>query len=53
MATQTETLLPLIDPVDIVDMSIECVEGFLIQKNTFLENSCKKSHEVFASAGST
>ena len=42
MATQTETLLPLIDPVDIVDMSIECVEVFLFQKNTFLENSCQK-----------
>ena len=35
MATQTETLLPLIDPVDIVDMSVECVEVFLFQKNTF------------------
>ena len=39
MATQTETLLPLIDPVDIVDMSIECVEVFLFQKNTFVEHS--------------
>ena len=38
MATQTETLLPLIDPVDIV-MSIECVEVFLFQKNTFVEHS--------------
>ena len=39
MATQTETLLPLIDPVDIVDMSIEFVEVFLFQKNTFVEHS--------------
>ena len=39
MATQTETLLPLIDPADIVDMSIECVEVFLFQKNTFVEHS--------------
>ena len=31
MATQTETLLPLIDPVDIVDKSIECVEVFLFK----------------------
>ena len=38
MATQTETLLPLIDPVDIA-MSIECVEVFLFQKNTFVEHS--------------
>ena len=37
MATQTETLLPLIDPVDVVDMSIECVEVLLLQKNTFVE----------------
>ena len=39
MATQTEALLPLIDPVDIVDMSIECVEMCLFQKNTFVEHS--------------
>ena len=45
MATQTETLLPLIDPVNIVDMSIECVEVFLFQKNTFVElsNSLKSN----------
>ena len=34
MATQTETLLPQIDPVDIV-MSIECVEVFLFTKFLF------------------
>ena len=39
MATQTETLLPLIDPVDIVDMSIECVEVFLFKNKTFVELS--------------
>ena len=44
MATQTETLLPLIDPVDIV-MSIECVEVFLFQKNTFVEHrNSMKTH---------
>ena len=45
MATQIETLLPLIDPVDIVDMSLECVEVFLFQKNTFVEhNNSLKTH---------
>ena len=45
MATQTETLLQLLDPVDIVDMSIECVEVFLFQKKTFVElsNSLKSN----------
>ena len=59
MATQSETLLPLIDPVDIVNiMSIDCFEVFLFQKNTFVghSNSLKshvKSHEVFVSGGSS
>ena len=58
VATQTETLLPLIDPVGIVDMSMECVEVFLVQKNTFVEHSnslkvMSKSHKVFVSGGST
>ena len=45
MATQTETLLSLIDPVDIVNMSIDCVEVFLFQKNTFVGHSNSlKSH---------
>ena len=45
MATKTETLLPLINPVYIVDMSIECVEVFLFQKNTFVGHSNSlKSH---------
>ena len=39
MATRTETLLPLIDPVDIVDMLIECVE--------LLEKPCKKKSRRF------
>ena len=46
MATQTDTLLPLIDPVDIVDMSIECVEVFLFQKNTFVELSISLKSNV-------
>ena len=45
MAIQTETLLPLIAPVDIVDMSIECVEVFIFQKNPFVDHSNSfKSH---------
>ena len=52
MATQTETLLPLIDPGDIVDLSIECVDVFLFQKNTSVEHSnslksCVKNSRSF------
>ena len=58
IATQTETLLPLMDPVDIVDMSIEWVEVFLFQKNTLAERSnfgkvMSESPDVLVSGGST